>query len=197
MVSRPKQPKRDAIVSQIELSRLLAIRPETIRSWERRGCPVEEKATKAGQTSKYSVPAVVRWREDQARLAATGDLAAMDMAEARRRKLAAEAAMAEITLDTAKGSVAEVAVIMDVVGRGLDACRARLLSVGSKVAPEAAIETEAVVVKQLIDAAVNEALDEISGPAFEFAGGSNRDGAASVSCAAGDEDEVAADPDAE
>lgn len=161
----------DPLVNQLELARLLGVDPGTIRTWQRQGMPIEKASTRRGDPNQYSVPAVVRWREEQARLAASGDLNAMDMEEARRRKLAAEAATAELALDERRGVVVEVGVVMEEVGRGLDSCRARLLGIGSKLAPMIAIETDAAVCKRMVDDAVNEALHELSGPAFELPSG--------------------------
>lgn len=192
MPAAPESP----VVSQAEVTRLFNVTPQTVLAWERRGCPVEVKGGR-GKPTLYRVADVIRWREDQARLSATGDLSAMDMDEAKRRKLAAEAAMAEIVLDKEKGEIAEVATIMGVVGRGLDACRSRLLGISSKIAPVVALETDAAAVREIIDDAVNEALHEISGPAFEFAGGAEGNGAEGALDALPDEDDASSDPDAE
>ncbi|SMC42862.1 Phage DNA packaging protein Nu1 [Fulvimarina manganoxydans] len=163
-------------VSQIALAELLDVTPKTVRAWERQGCPVEVKSRKRGQPSEYLVADVVRWREQQAALAASGDLSAMDMDEAKRRKLAAEAAMAEIVLDKERGEIAEIATIMGVVGKGLESCRARLLGISSKIAPILAMETDATTAKEIVDDAIHEALNEISGPAFAFADEAEGDG---------------------
>lgn len=162
-------------VSQVELASLLGLSTAAIRAWERQGCPVESKAKRKGDPTLYSVAAVVRWREQQAALAASGDLAAMDMEEARRRKLAAEAALVEIDLARRRGEVVEVAVIAAEVGSALSACRARLLGVGASVAPRLELAPDTASRKEMIDDAINEALDEISGPAFEFASGAEGD----------------------
>jgi len=164
-----------APISQIELSRLLDVKPATIRAWEARGCPIEHKAQKKGEASLYSVAEVVRWREAQAAMAASGDLSAMDMEEAKRRKLSAEAALVEIDLAKARGNVVEVAVAAKEIGDALSACRSRLLGVGASVAPRLDLAPDTASRKEMIDDAINEALDEISSTAFEFASGSEGD----------------------
>lgn len=156
-------------VTQIELAELLGVTPKTIRAWERQGCPIEEKG-KRGRPSRYSVAEVVRWREEQVRLAAAGDLSAMDMEEARRRKLAAEAAAAELALARERDEVVAIEIVAKEVGAALAACRSRLLQVGAKVAPQCELTPDAASVKELIDDAIFEALDEISGNAVEYAG---------------------------
>jgi len=156
-------------LKQVELAELLGVTPKTIRAWERQGCPFEEKG-KRGRPSRYNVADVVAWREEQVRLAAAGDLDAMDMEEARRRKLAAEAAAAELALARERDEVVEIELVSKEVGAALAACRSRLLQVGAKVAPECELTPDAASVKEMIDDAIFEALDEISGDALEYAG---------------------------
>ena len=149
------------LVNQAELSNLFGVTTNTIRAWERQGMPVVQRG-RPGHQARYSPRDAIRWREDRARLAASGDLSAVDMAEARRRKLVAEAASAEIDLDVKRGAVVEYEIVIEEVGRSLDACRARLLSLGGTLAPLVAIEADGARCKQLIDNAVNEALEELS-----------------------------------
>ena len=95
----------------------------------------------------------------------------MSLQSQRTRKVAAEAAQAEIALAKSRGEVVERAIIMNVVERGLAACRARLL-IGASVAPHVKAAPDAATVKELIDDRVTEALDEISSNALGFASGS-------------------------
>lgn len=184
-----------APVSQIELSRLLDVRPATIRAWVSQGCPVQEKARKAGQASKYSVAEVVRWREAQAAMAASGDLDAMDVEEARRRKLAAEAAIVEIDLAKRRGEVVEISLVAKEIGAGLSACRSRLLSVGAATAPKIELAPDAASIKEIVDDAISEALDEISSASFEFGGDAEGDDQEIVQGPSDNADEAAAEAD--
>ena len=158
-------------VNQLELAGLLDVTAKTIRAWERQGCPVEVKSSKRGVPSQYRVSDVVRWREEQARLAASGDLDAMDMEEARRRKLAAEAATAELALARAKGEVVDLVLVTREVYGALANCRARIMTVGAKVAPRLEFAEDIAARKEIVDDAIIEALDEISGDTFEFGSG--------------------------
>jgi phage terminase Nu1 subunit (DNA packaging protein) len=189
-----KQPEPGQ-VSQLQLAELLGVTPKTIRAWERQGCPVERKARR-GLPSQYSVAAVFRWREEQARLAASGNLDAMDMEEAKRRKLAAEAAAAELSLARERDEVVEIDLVSKEVGTALAACRSRLLQVGAKVAPQCELTPDAASVKELIDDAIYEALDEISGDALEYAGAPDGDGADGAEEASRNDDEATAEADA-
>ncbi|EYD71798.1 MerR family transcriptional regulator [Limimaricola hongkongensis] len=155
------------LVSQTLIAGICGVTTDTIRAWERKGCPVERKGRK-GVAAKYRPADVIRWREEQAALAASGNLAAMDMKEAQRRKVAAEAATAELNLAKAKGEVVAIDLVGREVGAALAACRARLMSIGASVAPKVDLAPDTAAVKEMIDDAIYEALDEISGVTFEF-----------------------------
>ncbi len=73
------------------------------------------------------------------------------------------------------GDLVELPIVMEVIGQGLDAVRTRLLAIPSKVAPMVAIETSAAAVRAIVADAVNEALHEISGPAFGIGGAAEGD----------------------
>lgn len=184
-------------MSQIELARLFDVRPATVRAWTRQGCPVEKKSEKAGQATLYRPAEVIRWREEQARMAASGDLDAMNMEEAKRRKLAAEAASAELALARDKAEVVAVSLVAKEVGSALAACRSRLLQVGSKVAPHWELVEDAAAAKELIDDAIYEALDAISDDAFAFGGEAAGDAAEDDAGASDLAHEIAAEADPE
>jgi hypothetical protein len=78
---------------------------------------------------------VMRWREERAVHAAVGDTAKVDMEEARRRKVAAEAALAELELARQKGVVIHQDVVFAVVSDEFASVRARLRSIPAALAP--------------------------------------------------------------
>lgn len=188
-------PNEKGLVNQTELARLFDVTPKSIRAWSSQGCPVEREG-KRGQPTLYRPADVIRWREERAALAAAGDIAMMDMEEARRRKLAAEAATAELALARAKDEVVEVELVSKVVGNGLAAVRARLLQIGAKIAPQAEIAPDATAIKELVDDAIYEALDEISGDALAFGGAADREADEGVGAAADGNDVAASEADA-
>jgi phage terminase Nu1 subunit (DNA packaging protein) len=145
----------DKFATQAELAALLDVTPKTLKSWERQGMPVEAKGTR-GRASRYSVAAVVRWREDQVRLAA-------------------EAAQAELALARERDEVVELEIVAKEVGAALAAVRSRLLQVGVKVAPQCELTPDAASVKELIDDAIYQALDEIGDESFDYAGAAEAD----------------------
>ena len=164
------------LVSQTELALIFGVSRQSVRAWEARGCPVERKAQRKGEPSRYSVAAVLRWREEQAAMAAV--LGALDMNAARRRKPAAQATLAEIELAKIRGEVVEISAVAEKFGDALSAVRARLLALGSTLAPRLELATDVASRKEMIEDALKEALEPISGPVSEFLGGRSDDQAA-------------------
>jgi phage terminase Nu1 subunit (DNA packaging protein) len=88
--------------------------------------------------------------------------AVVSLDEARQRKLAAEAEMAEIELAKARADVVRI----DDVARQWDAIlsgvRTRLLALPTKVAPMVAVENDQSIVKEMIEDGVYSALGELA-----------------------------------
>ena len=89
--------------------------------------------------------------------------AVVSLDEARQRKLAAEAEMAEIDLAKARADV----VLVEDVGKQWDAIlsavKTRLLAVPNKVAPLASVEIDQAIVKEIIEDGIHTALGELAG----------------------------------
>lgn len=158
------------LMSQAELAGLFEVRRETVRDWERAGCPVERKSTKAGEPSLYRPAHVIAWDRERAVRAATGDLAAADMDALRQRKLAAETMLAELTLAQRQGDLVEVDAVVRETETMLSLLRARLVSLGAIAAPQLELARTAAERQSVIDAAVYQALTEISGSPWSFLG---------------------------
>lgn len=147
-------------VNQADLAAIFGVTTVSIRAWERKGCPVVEKGSK-GKSSFYNTAAVARWREEQAALAATGDTNAMDIEEARRRKVAAEAALAEMDLATRRGEY----VLVEEVGVAVEAeyatIRANFLSMPGDIASDLE-HLQSAEIEELLATKVSEILNELS-----------------------------------
>lgn len=145
------------MVNQAELAAMFGVQPITIRAWERKGCPVEIKGG-GGHRSKYNTAAVIRWREEQAALAATGDTNAMDMEEARRRKTAAEAALAELDLSVKRGEYVLIEEVGAVVAEEYATIRANFSSLPGDVAADLE-NLKAIEIQEILAAKVSEILN--------------------------------------
>src|ERR1043165_7652711 len=150
--------------SMNELAGLLGVTRQTVDRWMKQGCPFGEKADRdRGREWALSLPAVCEWREKRAVEQAIGDTSSLDIEEARRRKIAAEAALCELELSKQRGEVVSLSVVANVIGDQLSACKAKLLSIPSKVSPLVATTGDVQECRDLLDSAVREALDEITG----------------------------------
>ncbi len=108
-----KSPPVAAAVNQLELAAILGVTTVTVRTWEREGCPVLEKG-KSGRASLYRVSEVFAWHSDwrlakERAKARTASGEQLDYEEARRRKLAAEAQIAELELERHSGALVDKA----------------------------------------------------------------------------------------
>lgn len=147
-------------VTKAELCRLSGKNPSTISTWVTKGCPYVQKGSKSKQWV-FDVAEVMDWYADYKALQAVGDTKSLDIDEARRRKLAAEAAIAELDVSKRKGEVVEIEAVAQAVGDDYANLRAKLLSLPVKLAPQAAILTEAKEVQDLAESLIHEALEEL------------------------------------
>lgn len=156
------------LLSQGDIATYFEVRPATVRDWERAGCPVERKAEKAGQASLYRLADVHAWllQRERERESTSSTGPALDLNEARRRKTAAEATLAEISLAKVRGRYVELEVMAEVMADAAAAVTARLQQIGAKLAPMLELADGATARQEMIDAAVNEALHELSDPTF-------------------------------
>jgi len=147
-------------VSQIDLAAILGVSTQTVRSWERQGMPVLSK-TSRGHAAQYNTAEVIRWRGEQLTLAAGGDADAMDWEEARRRKTAAEAALAEMDVAQRRGELVEVASVGQLVTEEYATVRANILAMPGELAPD--LEHLTVLeIEELLTSKVTEVLDALS-----------------------------------
>jgi phage terminase Nu1 subunit (DNA packaging protein) len=152
------------LVNRAELSELCGVSVVTIDNWVRDGAPFVRRPVRKGVGQwEFAAGAVFQWRLDRERQSALGDLAQVDEAEARRRKLAAEAGLAELDLQLKNGGAVAVADQERVWVQMVGAARARLLSIPTKLGPTIAIENDPILCQSLIQGAMVEALMELSG----------------------------------
>lgn len=181
-----------------EMSALLGVHRNTVSKWLQQGCPFVEKANRdTGKEWALSLPDVVEWQRNKAVEAAVGDTAKLDVDEARRRKIAAEAALAELDLAERRGHVVRVDVVMQAIGDQLSNCRAKLLALPTKAAPLMVPLDDVLECRDVLDSLVREALDELTGYDGGGSGAAAPDGAVSPASDVQGADEAAAEADGE
>lgn len=156
------------LVNQRQIAEIFGVTRESIRKWADQGMPIH----KGPQGRDAYLPAeVIRWREERAERKAIESVQGTDIDEAKRRKMAAEAALAELALAKARGEVVDLALVGGQLGSALAKCRAKLLALSAGIVPRLQIAADAKAMKRIVDDAVVQALEEISDGSLEFARG--------------------------
>lgn len=148
-------------LSKADLARMFGVSLPCIGQWIGKGCPYVSKGG-PGRQWVFNSADVLSWREDQVAQMALGDTKSLDIDEARRRKLAAEAALVELDLAKRRGDVIEIEEVAGVVGDDYANVRAKLLALPSKLAPQIIGAVDAAECQALIERGVSEALEELT-----------------------------------
>lgn len=82
--------------------------------------------------------------------------------EARTRKINAEAEIAELELAKIRGTLCLTDDVVKAWETVLHACKAKFLSLPTKVAPIVANESDVAIIKDQLEGAIREALEELS-----------------------------------
>ena len=86
----------------------------------------------------------------------------IDLEDARKRKLGAEARLAEIELLKAEEQIISVDSHAEIIGKIGDLVRGRMTAIPSKTAPSLALEQKQVVCKEIVEHEVRECLSELA-----------------------------------
>jgi terminase small subunit / prophage DNA-packing protein len=149
------------LLNRERLSDFLGCSLRTIDEYKRQGMP-GDAPKKPGDQWRFDSGAVVNWLRERERTDALGEVARVDEAEAKRRKLAAEAALAEHELALKQGAAVAIADFEAAWAAMIGASRARLRGIGAKVGRTVAISLDPAECAALIDSAIDEALQELS-----------------------------------
>jgi hypothetical protein len=121
-----------------------------------------EAPKRPGDQWKFDTAASVEWLRQRERQSALGEIATIDEGEAKRRKIAAEAAMAELELAKAEEQAIGLQDFAKAWAGMIGSARAKLLGLGSKLGPGLAIIEDAAECSSIVDAGISEALQELS-----------------------------------
>lgn len=155
------------IVNRQELSEAMGVSLPTVDRWIRDGCPVKQRGAK-GIPWEFDLAAVVGWWGDRQREAAAGN-APTDMEDAKRRKVAAEAEMAELELARAKGEVAPIAEFQRTQEARNAIIRTNVLNVVQRATLQLLGETDEGIFKKKLRAELVLALETAAKAAIELA----------------------------
>jgi phage terminase Nu1 subunit (DNA packaging protein) len=164
------------IVNKRQLADILGMAEETLTQYQKDSTfPVLVKR-RGRSGSDYETADVIAWLERRKINATVGNQDLIDLEEGKRRKMAAEAGLAELELLKEQGKVIEIERVADELGEQLSNLRAKLLSIPSKVAGQAYTAKDIREIKQILDDAIFEALNELSGHGASGSDGQLEDG---------------------
>lgn len=113
-------------LNRAQTARLMGVPPTTLDRWTAKGCPVVKRAGK-GNAATFDAAAVVAWYVAERERGGSE-------AEARRRKLNADAERAELEVAKARREVAPVADMLAVWLRATALIRANVMGVAQRAA---------------------------------------------------------------
>lgn len=90
------------------------------------------------------------------------EVSALTYEEARTRKITAEAEIAELELARIRGTLCLTEDVVKAWENVLHACKAKFLSLPTKIAPIVANETDVAIIKDHLESAIREALAELA-----------------------------------
>lgn len=147
-----------AIVTRSGLNEIFGRSLPTIDRWIASGMPVVERGGK-GKEWQIDTAAVFQWRENKIREEMTGD-APTDAENAKHRKLAAEASLAELELAKATGRVALIEEFEKAQTRVMAIIRANLLNVPARATLQLLGVTDEALFKSVLRAEISHAIDQ-------------------------------------
>lgn len=151
-----------------EVARIFAVNRGTVTAWMDAGCPTIERGGR-GQESVLETAEVHRWLVERAVAKVMPDPddepdnngAALSFDHARARKTQAEAELAELKLEEARGNMVRVDEAIRVVMDAYTAVRAKLLALPVKLAVKVAATRSREDAKAIITEGINEVLTEL------------------------------------
>ena len=130
----------------------------TIDAWLRNGAPGQ----KLGRTWRINSAELSGWLRQRERDQVLGEVSRVTEAEARRKKLVAEAISAGVKAAIDAGAVVAIADFERQLAAMIGRARAKALQLGSKLAPLVVTARSPAEAKDLIDGAIHELLAELS-----------------------------------
>lgn len=151
------------IVNKRQLSQILAVSEETLTAWQRdSNFPIESRS-KGQRGNQYDTGAVIAWLRKREVDSLMTNTSAIDIEEAKRRKLAAEAGLAELELAKEQETVVLIEDAAQEFGEQLSNLRAKLLSMPTKTASLVYTAKDITEAKDILENAILEALNELAG----------------------------------
>lgn len=150
------------IVETNDLMLMYGIQRPTLHAWIREGMPIYERGVQGKQQHKFDTREVIEWREKRAVNKATGDSDRLSKEEAQRRKISAEAALAELDLAKKKGEVAELSEVEQALKNQYAELRSNLRKIPERCYLRLVGEMDEFRIKQIILSEVDSVLETLA-----------------------------------
>lgn len=148
------------IVNRTTLSIILGKNFTTIDNWIRQGMPYIEKGSK-GVDWLFDTTQVIAWRESKLREENTS-LERIEIDEAKRRKLVAEASLLELELKTKQRQVILLQEVEEGITHAYLTIKQRLRTIPERIISELINETDETAAREILLNEIDDALLELS-----------------------------------
>jgi phage terminase Nu1 subunit (DNA packaging protein) len=148
--------KDEGIVSISALAKVCNVSERRLQQLEKEG------VTKKAERGKWFLIASVNGYVKYLQKIVEGSSAVIDFEQAKKRKIHAEAGLAELELARAKNSILLIKDHGEIIGKVADSVKARLLAIPSKLAPSVALEANQNICKTLIEDEIRRTLTELA-----------------------------------
>ncbi len=157
---KSKAYKQDNVrhVTKAKLAETLGVSVATVDAWLRKGCPYVEKGAK-NKPWVFDLKAVIKWVREYKEPKGTSTLA--DLQHEKWRLIRAKAAIAELELGVAEGTLLNAAAVIAERERSYSMIKKRMIALSSKVVPLLIGKTPTEI-KIIIDDEVYETLTAIA-----------------------------------
>lgn len=150
-----------------ELAEYMGTHPWQVREWIKNGMPIHKKGIGGrgeNGANQFLLNDVVGWMKDRALKAAlrSAETEVVSSEEAKRRKLAAEAALQEIELAKAKGLVIDLESIERDLSNRFAELRSNIRKVPERVALRVVAETDETKIKAILREEIDAALEALT-----------------------------------
>lgn len=156
------------LVNKAKLAIIFGKSITAVDGWIRRGMPHVKKGDKSSEW-QFDTAAVADWREEQAVANALANSGDIEIEEARRRKLAAEAAILEIELEQKRRQVITYAEVEQGLVHAFLTIKQRLRTIPERIIAQIMGENDEQYARELLLNEIDDALLELSQLDFDAA----------------------------
>jgi len=144
------------------MAKLVGKSQETLRLWIKEGCPVAEDYVQGKKGYRLDSREVIEWYKKRSVASATSFGDSITKEEAQRRKLAAEAELAELEIAKKKGEVVDIGQMKTELSNRFTELRTAIRRIPERCALRLVGEMDEVVIKDTILDEIDMALEAIA-----------------------------------